>query len=349
MDFSARQIADYLQGEVVGDENMTVSTFSKIEEGIPGAISFLSNPKYTQFIYETNSSIVLVNRDFKPEHPVSATLIKVDNAYEGIARLLALYESMKPSPKGISPLASVSEKAVIGKDVYIGPFVYIADGVSIGDGTQLHPRVTIGAGVSIGDGCIIYPGVTVYHGCRIGNRCILHAGCVIGADGFGFAPTPGGYEKIPQIGYVEIEDDVEIGANSCVDRSTMGKTLIGKGVKIDNLVQVAHNVEIGDNTVISAQSGIAGSCKVGSWCMFGGQTGLSGHLTVGDRVNLCAQTGVIGNIKEGSTMMGTPAIEHRMFLRSAAINKQLPDLYRQFRALQEEVEVLKSKLANNES
>lgn len=348
MDFSARQLAEYLKGEVVGDENVTVSAFAKIEEGTPGSLSFLSNPKYNQYIYETRSSIVLVNRNFRLDHSVSTTLIKVDNAYEGIAKLLALYESMKPTRKGISPLASVSENASIGNDVYIGPFACVEDGASIGDGTQLYPRVTIGKGASVGSACTLYPGVTVYHDCKIGNRCILHASCVIGADGFGFAPTPKGYEKIPQIGSVEIEDDVEIGANSCIDRSTMGCTRIGKGVKIDNLVQIAHNVEIGDNTVISAQSGIAGSCKVGSWCMFGGQTGLGGHLTVGDRVNLCAQTGVIGNIKEGSTMMGTPAMDHRTCLRSSAIHKQLPELYRQFRALQDEVEILKSKLANKE-
>lgn len=346
MEFSAKQIAEFLQGEIVGNEVATVNTFAKIEEGVTGALSFLSNPKYTPYIYETKSSIVLVNKDFTPEHPVNATLIKVNNAYESIAKLLSLYDSMKPARKGISPLASVSEKATIGKDVYIAPFVTIEDGAVIGDGTQLYPQVTVGQGVCIGNGCILYPGVTVYYGCKIGNRCTLHAGCVIGADGFGFAPSADGYEKIPQIGAVLIEDDVEIGANSCVDRSTMGFTVIHKGVKIDNLVQIAHNVEVGENTVMSAQSGIAGSTKTGAWCMFGGQTGISGHLTIGDKVNLCAQTGVIGNIKSGTTLMGTPAIEHRAFLRSTAIHKILPDFYKEFRALQKEVEELKSQIEN---
>lgn len=345
MEFTASQIAEFLQGTVDGDADARVSTFAKIEEGVPGALSFLSNPKYTQYLYDTKSSVVLVNRDFSPEKPVSATLVRVDNAYESIARLLTLYESMKPAKKGISSLASISEKASIGKDVYIAPFVTIEDGAVIGDGTQLYPHVTVGSGVRIGSGCILYPNVTVYYGCEIGNRCTLHAGSVIGADGFGFAPTAEGYNKIPQIGSVLIEDDVEIGANTCVDRSTMGHTIIHKGVKLDNLVQIAHNVEVGSNTVMSAQSGIAGSTKTGSWCMFGGQTGISGHLTIGDRVNLCAQTGVIGNVKSDNTLMGTPAINHKTFMRAAAINKMLPELYKEIGALRSEVEELKAKLA----
>lgn len=349
MEFTANQIAEFLQGTVEGDANATVSTFAKIEEGVPGALSFLSNPKYTQYLYDTKSSVVLVNRDFVPEHPVSATLVRVDNAYESIARLLTLYDSMKPSRKGTSSLAYVSENATIGRDVYIAPFVSIEDGAVIGDGTQLYPHVTIGAGAKVGSGCILYPNVTVYYGCEIGNRCILHAGCVIGADGFGFAPTPDGYNKIPQIGSVLIEDDVEIGANTCVDRSTMGHTVLRKGVKLDNLVQIAHNVEVGSNTVMSAQSGIAGSTKTGSWCMFGGQTGISGHLTIGDRVNLCAQTGVIGNVKSDNTLMGTPAIEHRTFMRAAAINKKLPDLYKEINALRSEVNELKAKLSERQN
>lgn len=346
MEFTAQQIADFLQGEVVGNAEATVHTFAKIEEGVPGAISFLSNPKYSSYIYGTKSSVVLVNSDFIPEKPVSATLIKVRNAYESIAKLLALYDSMKPVRTGISPLASISEKAVIGKDVYIAPFVTIDDGAVIGDNVQLYPHVTIGEGVKIGSGCIFYPNVTVYYGCRIGNNCTLHAGCVIGADGFGFAPTADGYEKIPQIGSVLIEDNVEIGANSCIDRSTMGQTVIHKGVKIDNLVQIAHNVEVGTNTVISAQSGVAGSAKIGSWCMLGGQSGVSGHLTIGDKVNLCAQTGVIGNIKSGRTLMGTPALDHMTNVRASAIHKMLPDLYKEFRELQKEVDDLKTQLAN---
>lgn len=348
MDFTAKQIAEFLQGEVAGDENAVVNTFAKIEEGVPGALSFLSNPKYTQYIYTTRSSVVLVNSDFVPEHPLDTTLVKVQNAYESIAKLLALYDSMKPAKTGISPLASVSDKATIGKDVYIAPFVTIDDGAVIGDGTQLYPQVTIGNNVKIGAGCILYPHVTVYYGCQIGNNCILHAGCVIGADGFGFAPSANGYEKIPQIGSVIIEDNVEIGANSCVDRSTMGHTVVHKGVKIDNLVQIAHNVEVGENTVMSAQSGIAGSTKVGSWCMFGGQSGVAGHLKVGDKVNLCAQTGALGNIKSNVTMMGTPAIEHIPFIRSYAVFKKLPDMSRELDGLKKEVAALKSQLENRQ-
>ena len=336
MDFTAKQIAEFLQGEVVGNENAVVNTFAKIEEGVPGALSFLSNPKYTQYIYSTQSSVVLVNRDFVPEHPLDATLVKVENAYESIAKLLTLYDSIKPVRKGISPLAYISDKATIGKDVYIAPFVTIDDGAVIGDGTQLYPHVTIGNDVRIGSGCILYPNVTIYYGCQIGNSCILHAGCVIGADGFGFAPSADGYEKIPQIGSVLIEDNVEIGANSCVDRSTMGHTVIHKGVKIDNLVQIAHNVEVGPNTVMSAQSGIAGSTKVGSWCMFGGQSGVAGHLKVGDKVNLCAQTGVVGNVKSGTTLMGTPAIEHIPFIRSYAIYRKLPEMMGELEALKKD-------------
>lgn len=344
MEFTAKQIAEFLQGEVSGNENAAVNTFAKIEEGVPGALSFLSNPKYTQYIYTTESSVVLVNRNFVPEQPVRATMVRVDNAYESIAKLLALYDSLKPARTGISSLASISEKATVGKDCYIAPFVTVDDGAVIGDNVQIYPNVTIGQGVSIGDGCIIYPNVTIYYGCSVGNRCILHAGCVIGADGFGFAPGADGYSKIPQIGSVTIEDDVEIGANSCVDRSTMGHTVIHKGVKIDNLVQVAHNVEIGENTVMSAQSGVAGSAKIGSWCMLGGQSGVSGHLKIGDRSVLCAQTGVIGNIKSGRTVMGSPAIDHMVNVRAYAIHKMLPDLYNEFRSLQKEVAELKSQL-----
>ena len=235
MEFTAKQIATFIQGDIVGDENATVHTFAKIEEGVPGALSFLSNPKYTPYIYETQSSIVLVNRDFVPEQEVKATLIKVDNAYESLAKLMTLYEQSHPKRTGIDPLAYVAPTAKVGKDVYLAPFACVGDGAEIGDGTELHPHATVGRNAKVGAGCILYPHATVYHDCRVGNRCILHAGCVIGADGFGFAPTPDGYEKIPQIGIVVVEDDVEIGANTCVDRATMGATLIHRGVKLDNL------------------------------------------------------------------------------------------------------------------
>ena len=344
MEFRAKQIADFLGGTVDGDENASVHTFAKIEEGVPGALSFLSNVKYTQYLYSTKSSIILVNKDFKPEQPVSATLVRVDNAYDSLAKLMSLYTSMKPAKTGISSLASVSEKARIGSNVYIGPFSVIEDGAVIGDNTQIYPSVTIGEGATVGSDCILYPHVTVYYGCKIGNRCILHAGSVVGADGFGFAPTPNGYNKIPQIGIVELEDDVEIGANTCVDRSTMGRTIVRKGVKLDNLVQVAHNVEVGENTVISAQTGIAGSSKIGSWCMIGGQSGISGHITVGNKVNIAAKTGVISSINDGDTIMGYPSIGYRNFLRSSLIFRELPEMNKTIQKLQKEIEELKAKL-----
>ena len=344
MEFTAKQIAELLGGTVDGNGNAAVNTFAKIEEGTPGALSFLSNVKYTQHIYTTKSSVVLVNKDFKPEQPISATLIRVDNAYEALAKLMSIYASMKPGRTGISSLASVSEKAKIGKNVYIGPFAVIEDGATVGDNTQIYPLVTIGEGAYVGSDCILYPHVTIYYACKVGNRCILHAGSVVGADGFGFAPTPNGYDKIPQIGIAELEDDVEIGANTCVDRSTMGRTVVHKGVKLDNMVQVAHNVEVGENTVISAQTGIAGSSKVGAWCMIGGQSGISGHLTIGDKVNFCAKTGAISNIESNQTIMGYPAIAHRNYLRSSILFKQLPEMDATIRQLQKEIEELKAKL-----
>lgn len=344
MEFSAKQIATFIQGEIIGDENATVHTFAKIEEGIPGAISFLSNPKYTPYIYDTQSTIVLVNKDFTPEQEVKATLIKVDNAYESLAKLLNLYEMSKPKKTGIHSLAFVAETAKIGKDVYIAPFACIGDYAEIGDNTVIHPHATIGGGAKVGNNCIIYSGATVYHDCRIGNNCILHSGCVIGADGFGFAPTPQGYEKIPQIGIVILEDNVEVGANTCIDRATMGATVIHSGVKLDNLIQIAHNDEIGSHTVMAAQVGIAGSTKVGEWCMFGGQVGIAGHSKIGDNVNLGAQSGVPGNIKSGSQLIGTPPMELKQYFKASIAQKSLPEMQTELRKLRKEIEELKQQL-----
>lgn len=346
MEFSAKQIAEYIQGVIVGNENATVHTFAKIEEGIPGALSFLSNPKYTHYIYDTQSSIVLVNKDFEPEHEIKATLIKVENAYESLAKLMTLYEMSQPKKQGIDPLASIAANAKIGENVYVGPFACIEEGAVIGDNTYIHPHVTVGCNAKVGNNTILYPHVTIYHDCRIGNNCILHAGSVVGADGFGFAPSPEGYEKIPQIGIAILEDDVEIGANTCVDRATMGATIIHKGTKLDNLVQIAHNVEVGSNTVMASQAGIAGSAKIGEWCMFGGQVGVAGHIKVGDHVTVGAQSGIPGNIKSGSTLMGYPAIDPKQFARSAAIYKKLPDMYTELGRLQREIEELKKQLNN---
>ena len=342
MEFTAKQIAELTGGRVEGNEQAAVSTFAKIEEGHEGAISFLSNPKYTHFLYDTKSTIVLVDETLELEHPVSATLIRVKSAYESVGRLLQLYEQMKPRKTGVDALAFVSPKATIGKDVYIGAFACIGDGAIVGDGTQVYPHVVVGDGVTIGQQCLLYPNVTIYQGCRLGNRVTIHAGSVVGADGFGFAPNQEGYEKIPQIGIVVIEDDVEIGANTCIDRSTMGQTVIRRGVKLDNLIQVAHNCEVGENTVMSAQVGLAGSTKIGSWCMVGGQAGFAGHIQVADKTFVGAQCGVISNTKgQGEQLIGSPAMDPKQFFRSMAVVKRLPDMYRELNELKKRVEELK--------
>lgn len=331
MEFTAKQIADFIGGRVEGNDQATVHTFAKIEEGQEGAITFLSNPKYTHYLYDTKASIVLINEDVELEQPVSATLIRVKNAYECVAKLLQLYASQLPKKTGVDPLAFVAKTAEIGKDVYIGPFA------------------CIGEHVKIGDGSVIYPHVVIYDGCQIGCRVTIHAGSVIGADGFGFAPNTDGYEKIPQIGIVVIEDDVEIGANTCVDRSTMGQTIIHKGVKLDNLIQVAHNCEIGENTVMSAQVGLAGSTKIGAWCMVGGQAGFSGHIKIADRTFVGAQSGVISNTKgNGEQLIGAPAIDPKVFFKSQAVMKRLPDMYRELGALRKEIEELKKSKTENQ-
>ena len=277
-------------------------------------------------------------------------MIVVKNARDCVAKLLQLYESMKPKRVGVSDQAYVSPKATVGKEVYIGAFAYIGDGVVVGDGGQIYPNVTIMDNAKLGDNCIIYPQVSIYHDCKIGNNVTLHSGAVIGADGFGFAPNQetGQYDKIPQVGIVVIEDNVEIGANTCVDRSTMGCTYVRKGVKLDNLVQIAHNTDIGEHTVMSAQVGIAGSTKVGQWCMFGGQVGIAGHITIGDKVMLGAQSGVPGNIKSGQQLIGTPPMEMRPYFRAQAVVHRLPELYKQINALQKEVDALKAGLKTTE-
>ena len=343
MVFTAQQIADYTGGTVEGDCNATIGTFAKIEEGVEGALSFLANPQYEDYIYETKSTAALVNKDFQASRKVKATLIRVENAYESVAKLLQLYQSMQQKRVGIDSLAFIDKTAKIGKDCYIGPFVAIGENVEIGDGVVIHPHATIGSNAKVGNNTEIYSNAVIYHDCKVGNNCILHAGCVIGADGFGFAPTSEGYDKIPQIGIVTIEDNVEIGANTCVDRSTMGSTIIRKGVKLDNLVQIAHNVEVGQHTVMSAQVGVAGSSKVGEWCMFAGQVGIAGHLKVGDHTTIGAQAGLAGgNLarKGGATLMGYPAVEHKKFARNMAALNSLPDLLKEVAALKKKVEQL---------
>lgn len=344
MEFTAEQIANVIGGRVEGNKDAKVHTFAKIEEGTEGAISFLSNPKYTHYLYNTKSSIVIVNEDVELEKDVDATLIRVKNAYESIAKLLQIYEASKPKKTGVAPQAYIAPSAKLGNNCYVGPFAYVGEGAEIGDGCQIYPHAVIGDNVKVGTNCIFYPNTTIYQGCKIGNNVTIHAGSVIGADGFGFAPGADGYDKIPQIGIVVIEDNVEIGANTCVDRSTMGATVIHKGVKLDNLVQVAHNVEIGENTVMSAQVGIAGSTKVGSWCMFGGQVGLAGHITIGDKTFLGAQSGVPGNLKGGEELIGTPPMNPRAYFKSQAIFRRLPDMYKDLNDAKKKIEELNEKI-----
>ena len=345
MEFTAQQIAQYIGGTIEGHPEARVHTFAKIEEGVEGALSFFYDPKFEHYVYQTQSSVILVPKTFQLAQPVKATLVRVDDPRLAIGKLLSLYESMKPKRTGIDPLAYVAPTAKIGKDVYLAPFAAVGDNAEIGDGTELHPHATVGAGAKVGKDCILYANCTVYHDCRVGDRCILHAGSVVGADGFGFAPTADGYEKIPQVGIAVLEDDVELGANACVDRATMGATIVHRGAKIDNLVQVGHNVEVGSHTVLCAQVGIAGSTKVGEWCTFTGQVGVAGHLTIADRTTLGAQTGLPGSVrKPGQTLMGYPAMDPKVFARSSAVFKSLPEMAAQLRELQKEVEELRAKI-----
>lgn len=344
MEFSAKQIASLLQGEIIGDENATVHTFAKIEEGIPGALSFLSNPKYTSYIYTTLSSIVLVNKDFAPDQEINATLVKVDDAYQCLAKLMSVYQASKPQKKGIDSLAYIAPNAKIGENVYIGPFAYIGENAVIGNNTLVYPNAYVGDSVAIGNHCTLHPHVTIYHECRIGNGCTIHSGAVIGADGFGFAPTANGYEKIPQIGIVVLEDNVEIGANTCIDRGTMGATIIRAGVKLDNLIQIAHNNEIGAHTVMAAQVGIAGSTKVGEWCKFGGQVGLAGHIEIGNNVDIGAQSGIPGNVKDNRTIIGTPPFDVKQYFKASVVYKRLPEINAEVNNLRRELDELKKQI-----
>jgi UDP-3-O-[3-hydroxymyristoyl] glucosamine N-acyltransferase len=339
MNFTAAIIAEFLKGSVDGNPEATVNDISKIEEGSPGTLSFLANPKYEKYIYDTQSSIVIVNTDFQPQKEISATLVRVKNAYESFAALLRLYEQSKPKKSGISKMASISETASLGKELYVGDFTVISENVSLGDGVQLYPQVYVGDNVKIGEGTILHPGVKVYEGCEIGSHCVIHAGAVLGADGFGFAPNAdNNYEKVPQVGKVILEDHVEIGANTTVDRATMGATILRKGVKLDNLVMIAHNVEVDENTVIAAQTGISGSTKVGKNCMFGGQVGLIGHINIASGVKIAAQSGITKDIKEeGIVIQGSPAFEFGPYQRSYLLFRNLPKIREQINELERKV------------
>ncbi len=344
MDFSVGQIASLLHGEVVGDEKTKVNNLSKIEEGKPGCLSFLANEKYTHFVYTTEASAILVRRDFTPEHEVKAALIKVDDPYSCIALLLNMIDQMRPKKGGTDKECHISGSADVSAAAYIGAFAYIGEHVSVGENTRIYPQAYLGDNVKVGKNCIIYPGVKIYRDCVIGNNVIIHAGAVIGADGFGFAPQNGSYMKIAQIGNVVIEDNVEIGANTTVDRATMGSTRVKHGTKLDNLIQVAHNVEVGANTVIAAQAGIAGSAKVGDNCMIGGQVGIAGHISIGNRVNIGAQSGIPNHVAENSNILGTPAIPIKDFARQVVLLKRLPELNETVKRLQKEIERITDKL-----
>jgi UDP-3-O-[3-hydroxymyristoyl] glucosamine N-acyltransferase len=345
MEFNAATIAGFLKGEIEGDPEIKVNTVAKIEEGHSGALSFLANPKYEHYLYTTKSSIVLVNKDFMPSGKVGATLIRVESAYDAFASLLRLIDQARPRKKGIHPSAVIEPTASIGKDVYIGPYAYIGENCKIGDECSVFPHVFLGDNSNIGKNSTLFPGVKIYHDCIIGTNCIIHAGTVIGSDGFGFAPqSESEFMKIPQIGNVVIEDNVEIGANVAIDRATMGSTVIRKGVKLDNLIQIGHNVEVGENTVMAGQTGIAGSTKIGKNCMFGGQVGISGHLKIADGVKIGAKSGIPGDVKnENAILFGYPAFEHKDFIRSFVVFKKLPELKSRIEELEKLVEQLKRK------
>ncbi len=344
MEFTAEMIAGFLGGDIVGDKDAKVSTVSSIEEGQAGSLAYLVNMKYEEFIYSTKASIVLVDKSFEPKGEIAATLICVDDAAKCILQLLEMYSAARPKKSGISKMASIAEGATIGEGCYVGDFAVIEAGVVVGAGAQIYPQCYVGDGVAIGENTTLYAGVKIYEGCKIGNGCILHAGAVIGADGFGFAPDGnGGFSKIPQLGNVIIEDNVEIGANTCIDRAKTDSTIIRKGVKLDNLIQVGHNVVIGENTVSSAQMGIAGSSRIGSNCFLGGQVGIADHVIIGDKVMIGSKSGIEKAVPDGEVRMGYPALPGIQFHRTSAVVKDLPNIARTVRELSKAVEELKSK------
>ena len=338
MNFSAKEIADFLHGSIEGNPKVKVNKISKIEEAEEGSLSFLSNPAYTPYIYKTNASIVLVNSDFIPDDALKTTIIKVDNAYNSLAQLLELYEKSKPVRKGISSLAFVSKSTETGSNAFIGEFSFIGENSVIGDNVKINPHCFIGNNVVIGDNSNINAGVKIYDNTVIGTNCIIHSGAVVGADGFGFSPqTDSHYKKIAQIGNVILEDNVEIGANTTIDRATLGSTVIKKGVKLDNLIMVAHNVIIGDNTVIAAQTGIAGSTKIGKNCMIGGQVGISGHLKIGDNVKIAAQSGIGSNIADNEIIMGSPAFDMAKYRKTYVHFRNLDKLVKKIDDLENQI------------
>lgn len=340
MKFKAQAIADMIGGEIVGKPEVEVHTLSRIEEGEAGSLTFLANPKYTPFIYQTRASVVIVSQSFEPEQPLQCTLIRVADPYTAFATLLEQYNHLRQERKGISPLAFIHPEATVSEEAYVGEFAFVGAEAEVAKGAKIYPQVYLGENVKVGADSTLFPGVKVYADCVIGAHCTLHAGAVIGADGFGFAPQEDQqYRKVAQIGNVVIEDFVEIGANTTIDRATLGSTIIRKGVKLDNLIQVAHNVDIGENTVIAAQTGIAGSTRIGKNCMFAGQVGIIGHIEIADGVKIAAQSGISSGIrKENAIVMGSPAYDHSLYRKSYIYFRKLPELVQR-------IEELEAKLA----
>lgn len=343
MQFTAAQIAVLINGTIEGNPDAAVDSFGKIEEAAGNQLSFLANPKYEDYLYTTGASIVIINDAYELRQPLKATLIRVPNAYSAFAQLLSHYQKLRNSSlKGIQQPSHVSHSATVGEDVFIGAFSYLAENVQVGRGTRIYPNCYLGEGVKVGDNCVIHPGVRIYYGCVLGNHVVIHAGTVIGSDGFGFAPQPdGSYKKVPQIGNVVIEDNVEIGANATIDRATMGSTYIKSGAKLDNLIQIAHNVEIGHSTVIAAQAGVSGSTKIGNGVMIGGQAGLVGHIQIADGARINAQSGVSKSLKApNAAVTGSPAYDYTSALRSQALTRNLPEMEKRLKELEEQVKQL---------
>lgn len=343
MEFTARQIADLLKGKIEGKEDAKVSRLDKIEEGAEGGLTFLANPKYTPFIYTTKASVVIVDHTFIAEQPVTSTLVRVENAYQSFVQLLEIYNQIQRDKKGIEQPSFVSSTATLGKDIYIGAFAYIGNNVKVGNNVKIYPQVYIGDNVVIGDNSTLFSGARIYSDCIIGNDCTIHSGTIIGADGFGFTPNSANqYNKVAQIGNVILEDHVDVGANTTIDRATLGSTIIRKGVKLDNLIQIAHNVEIGENTVIAAQTGVAGSTKIGKDCMIGGQVGIVGHITIADKVKIAAQSGIGSSITtEGEILQGSPAFGIGDYKRTYVVFRKLPALEKRIQELEQMIADLK--------
>jgi len=347
MEFQIKQIAEFLGGEIQGDPTAKVSQIEKIQEAQEGSLCFLANSNYENYLYTTNATAVLISKKFVPKKPIKANLIIVEDAYKAFAQIVEIIHNFTCKAKqGIEEMAFISKQAQIGRDIYIGSFAYISDNTKIADNVKIYPHVYIGEKVEIGEGTIIYSGVKIYDGCKIGKNCIIHAGTVIGADGFGFAPQEDGtFKKIQQLGNVVIEDNVEIGSNCTIDRAALGSTIIHKGAKLDNLIQIAHNVEIGENTVMAAQAGVAGSSKIGNNCMIGGQAGLVGHITIADKTNIGAQAGIISSIKTSNqVLLGSPAIEIKQYYRSYAVFRNLTEMQRKIIELEKQIADLKKSV-----